>query len=46
MEEDITAKQTFLRTKIIDCGYDPAEFVLFLDECLKIGDDLTKCTMQ
>lgn len=42
---DREAKQHFLRDQIIEAGFDPNDFVKYLNSQLEIESDLDKCTL-
>lgn len=46
MESPTKAKQLFLRTEIIDGGYDPIDFTEYLEEIKNDGSNLDNWTLE
>ena len=46
LEEDLKVKQDFLREEILEKGFDPEEFISFLNSTLKIDSDINHCSID
>ena len=46
MAEDITDKQNYLKTEILDKGYDTQTFIDYLKSGKEGGDDVNNWTME